>query len=47
MKNRFETILQFKNKELLAPDSYELCALNEFYNTLKKNLALLKRFHNT
>ena len=38
MENRFETILQFKNKELLAPGSYELYALNEFDNILKRTL---------
>lgn len=38
MEYCFETILQFKNKELLAPDSYELSVLNEFNNISKRTL---------
>ena len=47
MQNRFENIMQFRYKELLAPSSYELCAINKFYNTLKKNIPKLKGFDNT
>ena len=38
MENCFETILQFKNKELLAPESHELSVLNEFNNISKRTL---------
>ena len=37
-ENCFETILQFKIKELLAPDSYELSVLNQFNNISKRTL---------
>ena len=44
LQNRFENILQFKYRELLAPGSYGLCELNKFYKTLKKNIAMIKKF---